>query len=199
MIMLMRGFFAYHAVPTNFRALSAFRHNVIELWRRALLRRSQKDRTSWTHMDRLADRWLPKPRISHPPDIPSPGYPIPRISLPPDIPSLAVSALSRQTPKVGAACGNSALTVLGGGRSVMGVPCTLRLTRWAPIFCRAARKAVSLIRPFGHRTRAVDKAPLFQAPLFMPNGIQGRGTPLIPRTRWSDADPCGVYRVYYQV
>ena len=63
---VVRGFFAYHAVPTNFRALSAFRHHVIGLWRRALLRRSQKDRTSWTDMDRLADRWLPKPRISHP-------------------------------------------------------------------------------------------------------------------------------------
>jgi RNA-directed DNA polymerase len=63
---VVRGFFAYHAVPTNFRALSAFRHHVVELWRRALRRRSQKDRTSWTDMDRLADRWLPKPRISHP-------------------------------------------------------------------------------------------------------------------------------------
>ncbi len=63
---VVRGFFAYHAVPTNFRALSAFRHHVVELWRRALRRRSQKDRTSWTDMDRLAGRWLPKPRISHP-------------------------------------------------------------------------------------------------------------------------------------
>ena len=63
---VVRGFFAYHAVPTNSRALSAFRHHVIELWRRALRRRSQKDRTSWTDMDRLADRFLPKPRISHP-------------------------------------------------------------------------------------------------------------------------------------
>jgi hypothetical protein len=63
---VVRGFFAYHAVPTNYRALSAFRHHVIELWRRALRRRSQKDKTSWTDMDRLADRWLPKPRICHP-------------------------------------------------------------------------------------------------------------------------------------
>jgi group II intron reverse transcriptase/maturase len=63
---VVRGFFAYHAVPTNIRALSAFRHHVVDLWRRALRRRSQKDRTSWTDMDRLADRWLPKPRISHP-------------------------------------------------------------------------------------------------------------------------------------
>ena len=63
---VVRGFFAYHAVPTNMRALSAFRHHVIELWRRALRRRSQQDRTTWRGMDKLADRWLPRPRISHP-------------------------------------------------------------------------------------------------------------------------------------
>ena len=33
----------------------------------------------------------------------------------PDIPSLAVSTLPRQTPKVGAVCGNAARTVLCGG------------------------------------------------------------------------------------
>jgi RNA-directed DNA polymerase len=62
---VVRGLFAYHAVPTNSRALSSFRHHVIDLWRRALRRRSQRDRTAWNDMDRLADRWLPKPRISH--------------------------------------------------------------------------------------------------------------------------------------
>ncbi|EEF24382.1 conserved hypothetical protein, partial [Ricinus communis] len=44
---VVQGYFAYHAVPTNFRALSAFRHHVEVLWMRALRRRSQKDRTSW--------------------------------------------------------------------------------------------------------------------------------------------------------
>jgi hypothetical protein len=44
----------------------------------------------------------------------------------PDIPSLAVSALSRQIPKVGAVCGNSARTVLCGGRPVMGVPTAIK-------------------------------------------------------------------------
>jgi group II intron reverse transcriptase/maturase len=63
---VVRGFFAYHAVPTNSRALAAFRHHVIDLWRRALRRRSQKDRTTWNDMDKLAARWLPRPRISHP-------------------------------------------------------------------------------------------------------------------------------------
>ena len=36
--------------------------------------------------------------------------------------SLAFRALCRQTPEVGAVCGNSARTVLCGGRSVMSVP-----------------------------------------------------------------------------
>jgi group II intron reverse transcriptase/maturase len=63
---VVRGYFAYHAVPTNMRALSAFRYHVLDLWRRALRRRSQKDQTTWKDMGRLADRWLPKPRISHP-------------------------------------------------------------------------------------------------------------------------------------
>jgi RNA-directed DNA polymerase len=63
---VVRGFLAYHAVPTNSGALSAFRAHVTDLWRRALRRRSQKDRTTWKRTATLADRWLPKPRITHP-------------------------------------------------------------------------------------------------------------------------------------
>ena len=60
------GFFAYHAVPTNGPTLGAFRHHVTNLWRRSLRRRSQKDGFTWQRMGRLADHWLPKPRILHP-------------------------------------------------------------------------------------------------------------------------------------
>jgi hypothetical protein len=60
------GFLAYHAVPTNYEALAAFRHHVIRLWRRTLRRRSQKDKTSWQRINALAGRWLPKPHITHP-------------------------------------------------------------------------------------------------------------------------------------
>ena len=63
---VVTGFFAYHAVPTNSRALSAFRHYVIDRWRRTLRRRSQKDGMTWERMTRLADAWLPNPRILHP-------------------------------------------------------------------------------------------------------------------------------------
>ena len=63
---IVTGFFGYHAVPTNSRALLAFRHHVTELWRRALRRRSQKDGSTWERVGRLVDEWLPKPRILHP-------------------------------------------------------------------------------------------------------------------------------------
>lgn len=63
---VIRGYNAYYAVPTNSAALGAFRHHVRRLWMRTLRRRSQKDRFSWERMQRLADDWLPKPRILHP-------------------------------------------------------------------------------------------------------------------------------------
>jgi len=63
---VVAGWFNYHAVPTNFRALSGFRHHVVDLWRRSLRRRSQTDGTTWKRADALANIWLPKPRILHP-------------------------------------------------------------------------------------------------------------------------------------
>ena len=63
---VVSGFFNYHAMPTNARALSAFRVRVAELWRRSLRRRSQRDFTTWERMRKLATDWLPTPRILHP-------------------------------------------------------------------------------------------------------------------------------------
>lgn len=60
------GYFAYHAVPTNFRALASFRRHVTDLWRRTLRRRSQKDKMTLARMDDIANSWLPRPRILHP-------------------------------------------------------------------------------------------------------------------------------------
>ena len=62
---VVRGFFQYHAVPTNSRALSAFRHHVMDLWRRTLRRRSQKDKTTWERVARIAARYIPQPIIIH--------------------------------------------------------------------------------------------------------------------------------------
>src|SRR5271154_363284 len=63
---VVQGWFNYHAVPTNFRVLSAFRFNVVDLWRRSLRRRSQKDVTTWKRIESLAREWLPPPKILHP-------------------------------------------------------------------------------------------------------------------------------------
>src|SRR5216684_3157518 len=63
---VVTGYFNYHAVPTNNRALSKFRFLVKGLWHRTLRRRSQKDWTTWDRIKRLADDWLPKPTIRHP-------------------------------------------------------------------------------------------------------------------------------------
>jgi RNA-directed DNA polymerase len=63
---VVTGHFAYYAVPTNSRALSAFRHYVTDLWRRTLRRRSQKDGFTWERMTKLTEGWLPPPRILHP-------------------------------------------------------------------------------------------------------------------------------------
>ena len=54
-------------------ALVAFRHRVIEIWWRTLKRRSQRDKTTWQRIRKIADAWLPKPKILHP--WPSNGLP----------------------------------------------------------------------------------------------------------------------------
>jgi group II intron reverse transcriptase/maturase len=63
---IVGGHFAYFAVPTNIRALTAFRYRVIGFWRRWLRRRSQKDGATWERIAKLANEYLPKPRILHP-------------------------------------------------------------------------------------------------------------------------------------
>ena len=52
---VVNGYFNYHAVPTNARALHVFRHQIADLWRRTLRRRSQKDRMTWERMTQLVD------------------------------------------------------------------------------------------------------------------------------------------------
>jgi len=63
---VVSGYFAYHAVPTNARAIAAFRHDVKRLWLRTLRRRSQNDHMTWAKFGPVADRWLPRARILHP-------------------------------------------------------------------------------------------------------------------------------------
>jgi RNA-directed DNA polymerase len=59
------GYFNYHAVPGNMRALWLYRYLIGRSWRRALSRRSQYV-IPWTRMTRLIDTWLPRPSAQHP-------------------------------------------------------------------------------------------------------------------------------------
>jgi group II intron reverse transcriptase/maturase len=63
---VVAGYFAYHAVPTNWAALDAFRTEVLHRWRWTLGRRSEKGHLDWDRMKKLAADWLPRPRILHP-------------------------------------------------------------------------------------------------------------------------------------
>jgi group II intron reverse transcriptase/maturase len=63
---VVRGHLAYYAVPGNFWAVAAFRNQALRHWFRALRRRSQRTRLTWTRMYHLAAPWLPPARIQHP-------------------------------------------------------------------------------------------------------------------------------------
>ncbi|UVK48619.1 hypothetical protein BPNPMPFG_007015 (plasmid) [Mesorhizobium sp. AR07] len=63
---VVRGFMNYHAVPTNYEANVAFRRQVISHWRRALIRRGDRDRTTRQRIEKFADDYLPKVQIIHP-------------------------------------------------------------------------------------------------------------------------------------
>jgi RNA-directed DNA polymerase len=63
---IVQGYFNYHAVPGNLDSLSAFRNRVTRLWRTVLIHRGQKHHLTWVRMRKLADRWIPAPRVLHP-------------------------------------------------------------------------------------------------------------------------------------
>jgi hypothetical protein len=43
--------------------VTTFRFLVVDLWRRTLRRRSQKDRTTWERITRIATDYLPNPHV----------------------------------------------------------------------------------------------------------------------------------------
>ncbi len=63
---VVRGHVRYFGVPDNGPAITRFRFEIGRLWKRALNRLSQKDKTDWERMKRLIARWLPPARICHP-------------------------------------------------------------------------------------------------------------------------------------
>src|ERR1700680_3141532 len=63
---VVRGYFAYHAVPTNSASIGAFRHHVVDLWRCSLSLGNQRGGITWQRIKQIADDWLPKPKVLHP-------------------------------------------------------------------------------------------------------------------------------------
>jgi RNA-directed DNA polymerase len=63
---ILKGHYAYFAVPTNIDAAYAVRHHVKVRWYLSLRRRSQKRRLSWRRMNVIAEKFLPLPRVLHP-------------------------------------------------------------------------------------------------------------------------------------
>lgn len=63
---VLRGHYAYYAVPGNSDRINRFYNEVTRHWLRALRRRSQRHRMPWTRMRRISARWLPPPKRMHP-------------------------------------------------------------------------------------------------------------------------------------
>ena len=67
---VLLGHYRYYGIPGNSRKLESFKFHLSRLWYKVLRRRSQRHRLNWERMNRLVDRWLPRPRICHPyPDL----------------------------------------------------------------------------------------------------------------------------------
>jgi len=64
---VLQGYFRYHAIPGNNRALQRMRMEVARAWLRALRRRSQRGRQlNWEWMKQVVAKWLPPVQILHP-------------------------------------------------------------------------------------------------------------------------------------
>ena len=63
---LFKGYCNYYHVPGNTRRLDGFRREIIDAWRHALKRRSQRHRLNWERMTALARLFIPYPMHPHP-------------------------------------------------------------------------------------------------------------------------------------
>ena len=63
---VVHGWLNYHAIPGNIAALETFCRESVRFWLHALRRRGQRRPFSWQRFRRLADHWVPLPKILHP-------------------------------------------------------------------------------------------------------------------------------------
>ena len=70
---VVEGYYNYHAVPGNLRALRSFRREAARHWRHALRRRSQRSCRRWEDFLPLLQQYVPWPSVRH-------GYPMERFA-----------------------------------------------------------------------------------------------------------------------
>ena len=63
---VLNGWLNYYAVPGSTRYLRNFVQRLRKLWLAAMRRRSQKDRTTWSRLASLVERYWPKVQLRHP-------------------------------------------------------------------------------------------------------------------------------------
>jgi RNA-directed DNA polymerase len=63
---VLRGHYAYFAVPSNLQAVRALRHQVKIRWYNSLRRRSQRRKLTWRRMNVIVEKYLPMPSVLHP-------------------------------------------------------------------------------------------------------------------------------------
>lgn len=62
---VVTGHYRYYGVPGNYVSMRDFRNRICRRWLHTIRRRSQKGRITLEEMGKLADRWLPLPKICH--------------------------------------------------------------------------------------------------------------------------------------
>lgn len=63
---VLRGYYAYFAVPGALWPLHKMRKQLGYFWFKVLRRRDQKRTLNWNRMRPIIDAWLPRPRLMHP-------------------------------------------------------------------------------------------------------------------------------------
>ncbi len=63
---VVQGYLNYHAVPGNLQRLRGMCKEIERAWRHALMRRSQRPKMPWSRFQRIAKRFMPTTRNTHP-------------------------------------------------------------------------------------------------------------------------------------
>jgi hypothetical protein len=63
---VLNGYYRYYGVSGNIDTLERFQYQILMRWFSMLKRRSQRKTLNWEHMGRIANQWLPEPKVYHP-------------------------------------------------------------------------------------------------------------------------------------